>query len=181
MHNHYTFLRKDFMKISLQKYANILKVVAVAALLFATGVVKAQCPPPNIDITTYSFSTGVGSAADWLAPANTYSSLVTGDDNASSVSNLGFTFTFEGTAYTQFSVNTNGNLRLGSTQISGSYYSIPFSTTNIAYNYPKIVGIGADLDGTTLTYGVAGSAPNRIGVFTFYGSMHGNSANSFYF
>ena len=57
MHNHYTFLSKDFMKISLRKSANILKVVAVAALLFATGVVKAQCPPVSQTISDYTFST----------------------------------------------------------------------------------------------------------------------------
>ncbi|MBO4740836.1 MAG: hypothetical protein J5605_04235, partial [Bacteroidales bacterium] len=151
---------------------NILKALPLASAIFLfglSGAVKAQCPPTTPIITGYTFSTGVGTASDWLTPSLTYSSLATGDDSYSSLSNLGFTFTFEGTAYTQFSVNTNGNFRLGSTQISASYYSTPFSTTNVAYNYPKIVPIGADLYGTTLTYGVSGSAPNRIGVYTFLG------------
>ena len=156
-------------------------LLCAALVLLATATLNAQCPPPNSAITAYTFSTGVGTASDWLTPTNTYASMVTGDDQASSVYSLGFTFTFEGTAYTQFSVNTNGQLRLGSTQISGSYYSTPFSTTNVAYNYPKIIGIGADLSGTTLSYGISGTAPNRIGVFTYYGYRLGYSSYPFYF
>ena len=95
MHNHYTFLSKDFMKISLRKSANILKVVAVAALLFAAGPAKAQCPPASSDITQYTFSTGVGTASDWLTPASVTTYMTSQDDAASSVYNLNFTFTFE--------------------------------------------------------------------------------------
>ncbi len=153
-------------------------VSRLASLLVALTFVFASANAQTVDITQYTFSTGVGTSSDWLAPSTTYSSLVTGDDNASSVSNLGFTFTFEGTQYTQFSVSTNGQLRLGSTAISGSYYSTPFSSSYVAYNYPKIIGIGADLYGSTLSYGVSGSAPNRIGVFTYYGYF---LSNSYYF
>ena len=164
------------MKSSLRNVKTLFRALVLAAVFLAAGAASAQ-----MDITQYTFSTGVGTASDWLTPTNTYASLVTGDDAASSLSNLGFTFTFEGTPYTQFSVNTNGQLRLGSTVISGSYYSTPFSTSYVAYNYPKIIGIGADLVGTTLSYGVSGSAPNRIGVFTYYGYRYGSSGNPFYF
>ncbi len=149
-----------------------------------TYIPAGGCPPynpPSPDITGYSFSTGVGTASDWLSPATTYSSLTSGDDNASSLSNLGFTFNFEGTPYTQFSVNTNGQLRLGSTVITASPYSTPFGSGNESSNNPKIIGIGADLYGTTLTYGVSGTAPNRIGVFTYYGYRLGYSSDQFYF
>ena len=40
------------------------------------------------------------------------------DDGVSVVTNIGFTFTYAGTAYTQFSVNANGLMRLGATAVT---------------------------------------------------------------
>ena len=69
----------------------------------------------------YAFTTSTtGSLADMTSGTTT--ALATGtyrDDDASTVQPIGFTFGFMGTAYTQFSVNSNGQLRLGATAISG--------------------------------------------------------------
>ena len=141
--------------------------------LFFSGVLRAQQNP--FQLQSYRYSTGVGTSASWLSPALVHSSIVAGDDVASSVLNLGFSFVFEGVAYTQFSVNTNGNFRLGSTRIASGYYATPLSTTNVNYNTPKIVPVGADLKGYSLTYGISGTAPNRVGVYSFKGSAYGSS------
>ena len=67
----------------------------------------------------YNFSTGVD-ASKWItltSPTALVSS--TGDGVASSVKTIGFTFNFAGTNYTQYSVNSDGNLRFGSTATQG--------------------------------------------------------------
>ena len=82
------------------------------------------------------------------------------DDNASGLANIGFSFDFMGTLYTQFSVNSNGQMRLGSTIVA--------SNASIAASAPLIApmagdnstGLGTDLD--PISYVVTGTAPNRI-------------------
>ncbi|MBR0072597.1 MAG: hypothetical protein IJP95_02045, partial [Bacteroidales bacterium] len=147
--------------------------MAVAALLFAAGPAKAQ-----MNITGYTFTTGVGTASDWLTPASETRLLSSGsDDGVSSLTNLGFTFTFEGVAYTQISANTNGRLKLGSPVVTNQW-GAPFNSGHYTVNNPQIIGIGADLSSGSAGgawYGVVGSSPNRIGVVRF---MLNNSSTS---
>ena len=99
----------------------------------------------------YTFSTGIDttrwinmeSATQILTPSNS-------DGLASSVQNIGFSFPFGNNSYMQYSVNTDGNLRLGSTVTGTGNYSIPFSAANSNANNPKINFFGCD------GYGVAG-------------------------
>jgi hypothetical protein len=67
------------------------------------------------------------------------------------VQNIGFSFPFGDGVYTQYSVNTDGNLRLGGTVTGTSSYSTPFSSSNANANSPKINAFGCD------GYGVANS------------------------
>ena len=81
------------------------------------------------------------------------------DNQASAVTNIGFDFVFMGKPYSQFSVNDNGQLMLGSTQIAGDTYTLNTSSTN-----PVLSAFGANLRvGTTgyVIYSLMGSAPNR--------------------
>ncbi|MBR5028731.1 MAG: hypothetical protein IKX51_05890, partial [Bacteroidales bacterium] len=160
---------------------NIKTTLLVLFALFvgSNNVARAQQNP--FQLSSYVYSTGVDSVSGWLSPTLTYSSLVSGDDVASGVCNIGFNFVFEGGVYTQFSVNTNGNLRLGGVAISSGYYSVPFGSSYADFNTPKIVGVGADLYGRTLTYGVSGISPNRVGVFTYDGYTYGSTTDTFQF
>ena len=158
---------------------NLKLCLAVVMALALSQKGMAQCPLASSDITTYTFSTGVGTASNWLTPA-TNNTLYSGytDDGVTSVTNLGFTFTFEGTAYTQFSANSNGRLKLGSTAVSNQW-GAPFNSSHYTVNNPQIIGIGADLSTGTagyIKYGVSGTSPNRIGVVTF--RLNNNSGNS---
>ena len=146
-------------------------------MFFANGTINAQCQSAS-DITGYTFSTGVGSSRDWLSPRANL--IINGYNQASSMTRLGFTFTFEGTAYTDFSVNTDGNLCLGIQADRGGYL-LPFDGRNVLNNNPKIVGIGTDLYGDTLSYGVMGTTPNCIGVFTYRGYFYPGSNPMDYF
>ncbi|MFD2719065.1 T9SS type A sorting domain-containing protein [Hymenobacter monticola] len=90
-------------------------VVMLLALL-STSAAWAQ------STANYAFTTSsTGSLVDMST--GTTNALATGayrDDDASTVQPIGFTFVFMGTPYTQFSVNSNGQLRLGATVISGT-------------------------------------------------------------
>jgi hypothetical protein len=83
------------------------------------------------------------------------------DDVASLVTNIGFDFFFMGTWYAQFSVNSNGPLRLGTTVI-GTALQDPLGQSNQAL----ITAYSGDLrthagDGK-VHYKVTGTAPNRV-------------------
>ncbi|WP_210518218.1 T9SS type A sorting domain-containing protein [Hymenobacter terricola] len=91
-----------------------LAMVLVA--LLSTSAAWAQ------STANYAFTTNsTGSLVDMST--GTTDALATGtyrDDDASAVLPIGFTIGFMGTNYTQFSVNSNGQLRLGATVISGT-------------------------------------------------------------
>lgn len=83
------------------------------------------------------------------------------DDGVSSITEIGFEFIFMGSRYTQFSVNANGLLRLGSTVITGAYTNDLTTTTNV----PQIVPYWDDLaTGTNgkVHYKVTEAPPNRV-------------------
>ncbi len=132
--------------------------------------------------STYNFNTGVDQSR-WIqlstaAWDTTMPASGSGDSFKTPVQSIGFSFEIGGTAYTQFSMNSDGCLRLGSTEVGTSYYTTPFNATNAAQNNPKIIGIGrdgrmrayaspyADL-GCYLKYEVVGTAPNRVLVAEF--------------
>ncbi|GAB2858093.1 hypothetical protein GCM10027044_17630 [Hymenobacter ruber] len=87
----------------------------VLVALLSTSAAWAQ------STANYAFTTSsTGSLVDMSS--GTTDALATGtyrDDVASAVFPIGFNFVFMGTSYTQFSVNSNGQLRLGATAISG--------------------------------------------------------------
>ena len=166
-----------------------LKKVALFLALFVLAVVYGLRAQQTQTLRNdYVFTTGVGTSADWLTPTLAYSNIIRGDDKSSALMNLGFDFVFEGKVINTFSVHTNGQLRLGYTQDyegqSYRHYSTPFSSTNVFRNAPKIVAVGTDLyvpSSSTLTYGVAGTAPNRVGVYKYNGYPKGYSAEKFSF
>ena len=98
-------------------------------------------------LSDYTFSTGTD-ASKWvtLTPSATqlltYTAYV--DSKASAVTDIGFPFPFGENVYTQFSVNTDGNLKLGSSVTGTSAYSTPFSASNSNSNNPKINAFGCD-------------------------------------
>lgn len=125
----------------------------------------------------YTFSTGTG--VGLLAPALT-SIIASGNDDAvSSVIDFSskFTFTYEGTPYTKFSVNSNGLMRLGN-NVVGTDYSNGITT---ATNQPKIMPLWDDLSTAStgsVSWGVSGTTPNQILVvdFKLYNSSSTSSA-----
>ena len=105
----------------------------------------AGCVANAQSLDEYLFSTGVDTNK-WINLSSYTDVSVTGsgDSWASSVMNIGFSFPFDEDVYTQYSVNSDGNLRLGSTVTGTSAYSSPFSSSNSNTNCPKINFFGCD-------------------------------------
>ncbi len=96
-------------------------------------------------LADYTFSTGTDSSL-WvdMSSATTQPWTTTGDYGLTAVHNIGFAFPFGEATFTQYSVNSDGNLRLGSTLTGTSNYSTPFSSANASVNNPKINVFGCD-------------------------------------
>ncbi|HNX38487.1 MAG TPA: choice-of-anchor J domain-containing protein [Candidatus Cloacimonadota bacterium] len=109
-------------------------------------------------IAEYTYSTGTnGTLEDMTGSTALLTAGTYYDDTASSVTNIGFTFSFGLGAYTQFSANSNGQMQLGATVISGG------SASPVA-GIPRIAPLSGDnsIQSTGLLhYKVFGTAPNR--------------------
>ena len=132
-------------------------------------------------LSDYVMTTGVD-ATKWITLSTTTNLISgTGDSKSSAVTDIGFTFNFAGTDYTQFSVNSDGNLRFGSTVTGTSYYTTPFSSSNANNNNPKINMLGCDgfiTDSGYVYQEVIGSAPNRVCVIEFATSTYSTSSRN---
>lgn len=149
------------------KSVSLLAVITI--LLFAESA-SAQ--------TTANYSVFTGTSGSFAADRNSnVVDMTTGttqiiaadidDGNGSAlISNIGFDFFLYGNRFTQFSVNSNGLIGLGSTAVgSGTYATSGGSITN-----PRISAFCADLRtgaAGKIHYKLVGSAPNRSLVIEF--------------
>lgn len=137
----------------MKRLACISAMVVIATTL-VTKVVNAQ----SVANYTTTFST-TGSLASMTGSTDLLATGTYRDDVASSVTSFpsGFSFVYMGTLYTQFSVNSNGQFRFGSSVITGS------NTTPTSGN-ALLAPMGGD--NVTLASGkvhflLTGTAPNR--------------------
>jgi hypothetical protein len=108
----------------------------------------------------YTYSTVTNGSLIDMASGTT-DLLATGtyrDDVASSVTNIGFPFVFMSVPYEKFSINSNGQIRLGETVIGGSNQTPTAATPLIA----PISGDNSIQTSGKVHYKVTGTSPNRI-------------------
>jgi HYR domain/GEVED domain/Secretion system C-terminal sorting domain len=125
---------------------------------FLLGVIPFGLNAQNAN--TYSFTSSSGSTLDPMAGATTIVAASV-DDAPSTIQNIGFSFNYEGVAYTQFSASPDGFLKLGSPAASSQFSNSIISTTNV----PKLFPFWDDLAtgvGGSVSFVVTGSAPNRV-------------------
>lgn len=93
------------------------------------------------------------------------------DDSNSAAQNIGFSFTFGGTAFTQFVLNTNGYVKLGAIAPPTPYYSAAPSYINAgplkSTGTFLLVPFNTDLEaaasgGTEYRVATTGTSPNRV-------------------
>ncbi|RZK31576.1 MAG: fibronectin type III domain-containing protein, partial [Hymenobacter sp.] len=151
-----------------------LRQLGLTALLAGGATVAAHAQTLNYAAASVVNASGtytdLGTTGTAIATANN-------DDANSAAQNIGFTFTYNGTAFTQFVFNTNGIVRLGGVAPSTAalYYdnnsartsTDPLVSTNAAdvnllmpFNQDLIPGSNtAGVDYRVLT---SGTAPNRV-------------------
>lgn len=159
MSNRYSFSRTTWLR-----YSWLLLV----AFLFSINV--------SAQVSAYSFTEGVSTYTPLSGGIN--ASSATGDDGIQPLTNIGFTFNLGGVSYTQFSVNTNGLVRLG-TVVGGSGWTN--SLGNTAVQRPLIAALWDDGHRNTgsISYLTTGSAPNRVLEINFNGvNIGGGGATS---
>ena len=121
----------------MKKYIRFLAIVAALCVGWAANA--------QTSLNRYEFTTGAVSGK-WVTLTNPTDLLgsTSGDGVASTVQDIGFSFPFGGNTYTQFSVNSDGNLRLGGDVTGTGSYNAPFNSTRANYNNPKINFFGCD-------------------------------------
>jgi uncharacterized repeat protein (TIGR01451 family) len=138
----------------------------LAALLLAavlpSGAAMAQSS------ANYAYTTATNASLTDMSSGTIQLVAPGADDVASAVTNIGFDFYFLGARYGQFSVSSNGFLRLGGTGVTGGTYALG------AAGAPLIAALGSDLVVSPtgrVHYKVEGTAPNRVLVVEFL-NMH---------
>lgn len=131
------------------------KVVLLLVAVFTTFFVNSQ------SISMYAFTTATNASLTDMSSGTTalLTTATYHDDDASSVTSIGFSFNYCGTAYTQFSANSNGQMRLGSTAIAGTSQTSPSASVAIL---APLTGDNAIQATGKLHYKVVGSTPNRV-------------------
>ena len=129
----------------------------------------SQCGPgsnPNAT-TTYAVS-----QIPYVAQTNTGALVPLGDDSQSGTFNIGFTFCFYGTTYTQFRIGSNGWVSLGAGAQPVTFASLAIPTVNAAVPKNCIMGPWQDWHpgiGGQVRYQIQGVAPCRKLVVSWIG------------
>lgn len=95
---------------------------------------------------------------------------VYGDDQTSGPINIGFTFNYYGTAYTQLYIGSNGYLTFGSGDTTFGNYPFPSSDSHVRIA-PYFDDLVVSAPGK-IVYQTLGSAPNRRFVVQYSGIQH---------
>jgi hypothetical protein len=159
-------------------FLKILKRNFIVSLFFLMGMIAIQeavFAQLNIPLTNCQNVDGTYTDLDTNGAVITTANF---DDANSLATNIGFTFNFNGLAFTQFVLNTNGFIRLGSAppSVAGLFFTSatsstggPFNSTNAA-DVNLICAFNHDLTGGTnpeFRVHTSGTAPNRICTIQF--------------
>jgi len=129
-----------------------LFITLIMSLFFVSGMISQN-------IANYTFSTNKTAVLANMSSGTTPLIVAPAQNLVSDLTDLGFSFYFMGVPYTQFSVNSNGQMSLGNAVFSGSGIS------NAAPNTPLLVpmsGTNTLSSNGKIHYKVTGTAPNRV-------------------
>ena len=156
--------------ITLYSGTAFLKRLGLTALLAGGTALAAQAQftySPTASTTNTGTYTDLGTTGTAIATANP-------DDANSTAQDIGFTFNFNGTAFTQFVLNTNGLLRLGANAPSSALAASPYAqapevgplNSTDAADVNLLLPFNFDLGPGTSTpefrVATTGTAPNRV-------------------
>lgn len=132
-------------------------IIASPTTVCQTGTIALSFPN-QADPYTFSAATGLP-LLTLTSPTNV---LVANNDDTpmAAAANIGFTFNFFGTNYTQFTASPDGWMRLGSGVPSAEWTNFVTSTTNIPRIYPYWDDLATGSNGYVRT-ALLGATPNR--------------------
>jgi hypothetical protein len=110
-------MNKTFTKLK----GSILSAAVLAALSSAPAFAQT-----NLDYKAASGVNTTGTYTD-LGTTGTAITVANNDDANSAATPIGFTFNFNGTSFTDFSLNTNGFIKLGTTAIQAQVLRLTFT------------------------------------------------------
>jgi gliding motility-associated-like protein len=129
----------------------------------------SQCGPGNNPNATTTYTV---SQIPYAAQTNVGTLVALGDDVQSNVFNIGFTFCFYGTTYTQFRIGSNGWVSLGPGVQPGTFTSLAIPSANAAVPKNCVMSPWQDWNpgiGGQVRYQVQGVAPCRKLVVSWIG------------
>ena len=129
----------------------------------------SQCGPGNNPNATTTYTV---SQIPYAAQTNVGTLVALGDDAQSATFNIGFTFCFYGTTYTQFRIGSNGWVSLGAGAQPVTFATMPIPTANAAAPKNCIMSPWQDWNpgiGGQVRYQVQGVAPCRKLVVSWIG------------
>jgi hypothetical protein len=114
-----------------------------------------------VGATSLAFAASAGASLDPMTGATQVLNAANDDTPTAAAAAIGFSFTFNGVAYTQYSVSPDGWLLLGPTAAVSSFTNTTTLTSNLPKIYPYWDDLATGTDGHVRTL-VTGTAPNRI-------------------
>ncbi len=152
-----------------QQLSSISKKLFLFVLLSASVTVHVRA-----QVNMYSFGSTTGNT---LETGGSFTNLLTSflDDDVSSLTNIGFTFNFGGTNYTNFSVTSNGLFRFGGSAVT-DYNNVIGNLTG-PYLVPYWDDNYTDADGF-VQYQVTGAAGSRKLIVDYFLSYLGNTGTA---
>jgi hypothetical protein len=146
-----------------------LRRLGLTVLLAGGAALAAQAQLLNYST---SAATNVAGTYTDLGTTGTVIATANADDANSTAQPIGFTFTYNGTAFTQFVLNTNGFIKLGSAapasaalfldETAGSTLDDPFQNDDANIISPFNIDLAAGSAGTEYRVATTGNAGSRI-------------------
>ena len=128
-------------------------------ILFVVGIKIAGFSQSTV---SYTFVSATNASLTDMSSGTTQLIGASIDDGVSSLTSIGFDFFFMGVKYSQFSVNSNGLMRLGGTVISSEYSNNLATAVDLPFIAPFWDDLKTNVTGGKVHYKVTGSDPNRI-------------------
>lgn len=164
--------------------SSVITVANNPALISVTGNPTSVCSGSNSQlqanvygaspVNNYSYATGTGATLNPMVGATQVINASNDDTPTAAPLNIGFTFNYNGTNYTQYSVSPDGWLLLGGATATSDFSNQVTDPTNQPKLYPYWDDMATGTTGNVQTL-VTGTAPNRIFIAQWFVTIPRNT------
>jgi trimeric autotransporter adhesin len=150
---------------------------ATPAEVCAGGTSQLEVTTATFPVNAYVFNAGSGATLQDMTGATVGVPSSVDDTPMAAPASIGFTFNFNGTNYTQFSVSPDGWILLGGATAVNQFTNTVTSATNIPKIYPYWDDLATGTNGN-VSYLLTGTAPNRILVVEWFVTIPRNTTGA---